>query len=212
MTEAPPAPRPKRGFRTPRCPACRLPEPLCACHLLPRLSVRTRVVLFLHHREVISSTNTGRLAAQMLEGAELRELGRDPAEGPSPALPAGRRLVLFPREGARELTAEDGAGGGSGRGEPVVLLVPDGTWGQARRMLNRVPELAGAEVVTLPAAAAPSRYRLRNSEREGALCTLEAVARALGILEGEAVEGALLEALEVFVERGMRARAGRFPH
>jgi DTW domain-containing protein YfiP len=209
MSESPPAQRPKRGFRTPRCSACRLPEPLCACHLLPRLAVRARVVLFLHRREVISSTNTGRLAAQMLEGAEMRELGRDPAEGVGAALPAGRRLVLFPREGARELTAEDGAGEG---GEPVVLLVPDGTWGAARRMMHRVPELAGAEVVTLPAAAGPSRYRLRSSEREGALCTLEAVARALGILEGEAVEGALMGALEAFVERGMLARAGRFPH
>jgi len=196
--------RPIRGFRTARCPACRLPEALCACADLPRLAVRTRVVLIAHRREAITSSNTGRLAARMLEGAELRVQPRTREATPAAPLPEGRRLVLFPRGDARVLGPEDAAG------ERVVLLVPDGTWSQARRMIHRAPDLARAELVTVPPAGA-SRYLLRTHAREGALCTLEAIAYALGILEGLAVETALLAALDGFVQRALAARAGRVP-
>jgi DTW domain-containing protein len=188
-----------RGFRAARCPACRLPEALCICAHLPRLAVRTRVVIITHRREARSSTNTGRLAASMLDGAEVRVRGGI-ASTPAP-LPEGRRLVLFPRGDARVLDARDADD------ERVVLLVPDGTWSQARRLLLRDPDLA-ADLVTLQPTE-PSRYRLRCHAREGALCTLEAIARALGILEGLPVEAALLRALDRFVEQGLRARAGR---
>jgi DTW domain-containing protein YfiP len=194
--------RPIRGFRVSRCVRCRLPESLCACAFLPRLAVRTRLVVVMHRREAITSTNTGRLAVLMLEGAEIRVQARTRPEGPGAPLPEGRRLVLFPRGDARVLGPEDAAG------DAPVLLVPDGTWSQARRLVHRAPELAGAEPVTLPPGA-PSRYQLRASPREAALCTLEAIARALGVLEGHAVEEALLTALDRFVERGLTARAGR---
>jgi DTW domain-containing protein YfiP len=192
--------RPIRGFRAARCPACRLPEALCVCAHLPRLAIRTRVVIVAHRREAKSSTNTGRLAASMLEGAEVRVRGRI-APAPAP-LPDGRRLALFPRADARVLDARDA------EGERVVLLVPDGTWSQARRLLLRDPDLASADLRTLPPSS-PSRYRLRCHAREGALCTLEAIAQALGILEGPSVEEALLGALDRFVEQGLRARSGR---
>lgn len=200
----PPPKRPARGFRAARCADCRLPEALCVCADLPRLAVRTRVVVLMHRREAITSTNTGRLAARMLEGAELRVRPKDPrASAPLP-LPQGPRLVLFPREGARTITPDDASG------EPPILLVPDGTWAQARRLVTRDPELANADLVTLPPSG-PSRYLLRVHAREGALCTLEAIAQALGILEGPAVEGAMMAALDRFVARGRAARGGRIP-
>jgi DTW domain-containing protein YfiP len=83
---------------------------------------------------------------------------------------------------------------------PLVLVVPDGSWSQARKIARRDPLAQGAEHVTLPPGA-PSRYGLRRSPRAGGLCTLEAIARALGILEGGEVEPALLAVLETFVAR-----------
>lgn len=155
----------------------------------------------MHRHEAVTSTNTGRLAARLLSGASVRVRGLrgEPAAG---LLPEGRRLVLFPMAGARPLAPEDAAG------EPLVLLVPDGTWPQARRLLRRADDLRGAEIVTLPPAS-PTRYGLRRSPREGTLCTLEAIARALGLLEGPEVEARLLLALDRFVERALWARAGR---
>lgn len=187
-----------RARGKPRCRGCGLPEEMCVCGDLPRLPVRTRVVLLTHRIERTRSTNTGRLVARLLEGAEIRVRGEMQAQA-RPALPEGRRLVLFPSPEARVLSREDG------RGEPVVLLVPDGSWNQARRAFHRDLDAQGAEAVTLPEGA-PSRYGLRRAPREGTLSTLEAVARALGLLEGEAIERQMMAAFDVWVERATRVR------
>ncbi len=91
----------------------------------------------------------------------------------------------------------------------MTLLVPDGTWSQARRIAQREPDARGAELVRLPPGP-PTRYGLRRNPREGTVSTFEAVARALGVLEG--AEGAelaarLLETFDRFVDRALRVRA-----
>jgi DTW domain-containing protein YfiP len=180
---------------------------MCLCAELPRLLVRTRVVVMMHRREAATSSNTGRLAARVLDGASVRVRGGDrdrdrEREIAADPLPPGRRLVLFPAAEARLLTPEDAEGDG------VVLLVPDGTWAQARRLLRRDDIFQGAEVVTLPPTG-PSRYGLRRHAREGSVCTLEAIGAALGVLEGGTIEADLAAVLDRFVARSQRARKGR---
>jgi len=161
------------------------------------------VILLTHHAERRKSTNTGRLVLLGVEGAELRVRGEIRSD-PRPPLPEGRRLHLFPHPGARELSQDDA------RGEPVVLLVPDGTWNQARRILARDVDARGAEPVTLPVGP-PSRYDLRRAPRDGTVSTVEAVARALRILEplaGEEASRSLMSLFEAFLACSHRA-AGR---
>lgn len=187
-----------RGWRLVRCGGCGLPEARCLCAELPRLTVRTRVVVVMHRIEAVRSTNTGRLAAAMLSGSTVRVRGAQGAavEGP----PEGRRLVLFPAEGARALTPDDA-------GDDLVLVVPDGTWSQARRIHRRDPAAQGAETVALPTRA-ESAYELRRNARDGGLCTLEAVAAAMRVLEGEAVAEALRDAFARWHERALDLRGG----
>lgn len=180
-----------RSRRLARCAGCRLSDELCICAMLVPIEVRTRVVLVTHRKETWKTSNTGRLVARALAGAELRIRGdRDPRSGAAVRVlgdaslpdapevaPGSPRLVLFPIEGARALDDRDA------NGPPCVLVVPDGTWTQARKVMRRDPLAQGAEIVTLPSGAR-SRYRLRRNERDGGLCTIEAVARALAILEG----------------------------
>ena len=52
----------------------------------------------------------------------------------------------------------------------------------------------------------PSSYRLRAIGLPGRLSTLEAIARALGVLEGPAPEAALERALRLVVERTLWTR------
>jgi DTW domain-containing protein len=187
-----------RSRRLPRCAGCWLPLALCLCAELPRLRVRTRLVVVMHRREAITSSNTGRLAVRSIEGAWLRVRGRIEDAEQEP-LPEGRRLALFPGPFARVL------GPGDAQGEPLTLLVPDGSWTQARKLARRDEDLSAAEAVALPPSGS-SRYGLRRSPGEDRLCTLEAIARALGILEGPEVEAALLLALDRFVERTLVVR------
>ena len=156
----------------------------------------------MHHVELFRGSNTGRLAVRILEGAELRVRGGR-RSGPLAPEPAGRRLLLFPSPNARVLSADDAAGP-----EPVVLVVPDGSWPQARRVGHREALAHGAEPVSLPPGP-PSRYTLRAIRRPGAVCTFEAIARALTVLEGPAIEARMLPVLDEFLRRFEHARQGR---
>jgi DTW domain-containing protein YfiP len=85
-------------------------------------------------------------------------------------------------------------------GRKFTLIVPDGTWNQARRVGRREPELAGVRRVTL-APGPLSEYRLRREHRDSYVCTFEAIARLLGVLEGQAVRNELEGLFRKFVGR-----------
>lgn len=137
-----------------------------------------------------------------VEHAELRLRGLQSEEA-RPALPAGRRLLLYPSATARVLSRREHAADA-----PAVLLVPDGNWTQAHRASKRDPDFEGAEHVTLPPGP-PSRYLLRRGTELGRVCTLEAIARALGILEGAHVQTALETVMDLFVTRALRVSGNK---
>lgn len=176
---------------------------LCICDELTLRPTRTRVALVMHHREVKKSTNTGRLALLMLENSVCFVRGRaeEPADLSELGDPSRRNFVLFPREDAVELTP----GLVASDPRPVTLIVPDGTWGQARRAVRREPALRAATAV-LPPDDGPTRYRLRDEPIEGGLGTAEAIARALGVLEGAEVRRELERVFDLMVERTLDTR------
>lgn len=187
--------RPLRAWRLVRCSGCGLPTDRCLCATLPSLAVRTRVLVVTHRVEAMRSTNTARLAMRMLSGASTVVRGEANAGAPE-----GRRLVLFPFEDARPLSPDD-------LGDDLTLVVPDGTWSQARRIARRDDLAKGAASVTIPLR--DSAYGLRRNPRPGALCTLEAIAEALRVLEGDAVAEALLEAFVRWRDLSLAVREGR---
>jgi DTW domain-containing protein YfiP len=183
-----------------RCGRCRLHASLCVCSLIPRLETRTRVVLFIHRREDQKSTNTGRLATQCLVNSEVFVRGHESTPSATFTCDAERTtLLLFPHEDAVPLSEV------RLNERPVTLVVPDGTWRQASKVRNRVPGLAGVPCVSLPRGA-PSSYRLRFEAHEDGLATIEAIARALGILEGAHVERELCRVFQAMVERTLWSR------
>lgn len=183
-----------------RCERCRLHLGLCVCPLLPRLETRTRLVLIMHRLEARKSTNTGRFAALCLANSQLVLRG----DGERPDAPfvcddGSRPLLLFPHPDAQPLARPAAHEG------PITLVVPDGTWRQASKVRKRVPGLDGLPCVALPPEG-PSDYRLRRWPHEEGLSTLEAVARAMGVLEGEGVRRELERVLRVMVERTLWSR------
>jgi DTW domain-containing protein len=194
------APVSRRGNAALRCPRCRMHGSLCVCALIPRLETRTRLTLIIHRFEDRKPTNTGRLAAECLTNSEVLVRGHEAQPSEAFRAPEGSRaVVLFPYEGARPLTDF------AGTREPVTLVVPDGNWRQASKVHKRVPGLRDLPCATLPPGA-PSRYRLRAEAHEEGLATIEAIARAFGILEGAHVQAALEQVFRVMVERTLWAR------
>jgi DTW domain-containing protein YfiP len=172
------------------CPACRLPVWLCVCAPAPRVETRTPVILVGHVHDLGRTSSTVRLLALAIRDAAVVPHGTfpDPAD-PAAHLPAAATpVVLFPGHGAEPLTPELVASLPS----PPALVVPDGNWRQASRMVKRLPLLAGAVKVALPDRAFAGAA-LRRNQPGHRMSTFEAVAQALAVLEGEAVAGPLLD-------------------
>lgn len=178
-----------------QCPRCLRPQTHCLCALIPQLDSRTRVLLLQHPSEVNHALNTARLAALGLTNAELRvgEVFDDLATLLNP--PGYQARLLFMGDGAQLIQADEP----SGENLPLLLVVPDGTWRKARKLLHLNPLLAQLPRVTLPGGAV-SRYRLRKAPEPGALSTLEAIVHALDILEAPLSFAPLLRPFEALIE------------
>jgi len=177
----------------PQCPRCLRPQTHCLCPLIPNLDSRTRVLLLQHPSEVNHALNTARLAALGLRSAELivGEVFED-----LPNLlnrPGYRARLLFPADDAQPMQAYDESD------EPLLLVVPDGTWRKARKMLHLNPLLAALPRVAL-AEGGVSRYRLRKAPGPGALSTIEAIVQALQTLEAPASFEPLLKPFDALIE------------
>ncbi|AMA46767.1 tRNA-uridine aminocarboxypropyltransferase [Pseudomonas alabamensis] len=183
----------------PRCERCLRPLDHCLCPLIPRLPSRTRVLLLQHPSEVGHALNTARLASLGLVNAVL-EVGEVFDRLPDwLATPAYRPVLLFPGEGAEVVKPS------RPDDRPWLLVVPDGTWRKARKLVYLNPALAALPRVTLEDDAAPSRYRLRKAPGEGALSTIEAVTRALNVLDAPACFDELLRPFDALIEGQIEA-------
>lgn len=160
------------------CSRCERPARVCYCAHLPSIPAETRVLLLQHPREEHVAIGTARMASLCLPGSQL-VVGTDLADNPvvraavsDPARPA---ILLYPGDGATDVAEAPPEG-------PVTLVVVDGTWALAKKLLRLNPFLR-----ELPRYAftprSPSDYRIRREPHEHCVSTIEAVAHMLGALE-----------------------------
>ena len=176
------------------CLRCTRPQNHCLCALIPYLDSRTRILLLQHSSEVKHPLNTARLAMLGLRNATLL-VGE--TFDTLPILLAQEHYqacLLFPGETAQQLVQNHT----HNDAKPLLLVVPDGTWRKARKILHMNPVLATLPRVTLPTGLV-SRYRLRKASAEGAVSTLEAIVCALNILEAPCNFDALLRPFEALI-------------
>ena len=163
--------------------------PRCICAEIPTVPTRTRIVILRHALEIMRPSNTARIAALALSSCELYDYAALP---PSP-LPASLgdpdTWLLYP-------------GGEPGVGVPRQRVVADGTWSQARPMTQRIPQLRGLPRLSLPPPRGPV-LRMRKQRTEDGMATLEAIARAIEVLEGPDVARPLDELFAEVVRRSL---------
>lgn len=175
----------------------------CICEEISQFENRTPLTLVLHKRETRKTTNTGRLAAKLLKQSRILVRG---IEGSPLKMedhiqnPQGCFLLAYsPR--SEVLTPEFL----QKHPKPTELVVPDGNWGQASRMIQREKVMSQMTWVQLPPGP-PSRYFLRKEPHPGGVSTLEAVARALGIIEGVEIQKHLERVFDLMVQRTLSTR------
>jgi DTW domain-containing protein YfiP len=181
-----------------KCPRCLLLQRVCLCADVPSVPSRTHVVIVRHHLEAHRSSNSGRLAHFALPNSEIVDHGG--IGGPAVLPPLDGAWLLYP-EGAVTAVPPDPP--------PKQLIVLDATWSQARRMYRKISALRGLPMLRLPEAPMPVA-RMRQSPGPGRVSTIEAIARALRLLEGDEVAVPLEQLFELAVKRS-RAAGTRGP-
>ena len=169
------------------CERCALPKLACVCSVLPVIGNRTRVTIVRHHSERFRSSNTGRLAGLALANCDVLDYGAPVSDTD---LHASHALDFQPMAGAVLLFPTGEVRTSAPVPMPTQLIVLDATWSQARRMWQKLHVLRGLPTLRLPEAtiAAP---RMRKSPGPGQVSTIEAIAAALRLLEGEAIAAPL---------------------
>jgi DTW domain-containing protein len=186
----------------PTCLRCRRPVSACWCAELTPLETATRVVFLQHPRESRVAIGTARIAHLGLAGSEIHEGVEFAGNARVDELVARHgTALLFPGEGA---IAPDALGR-----PPETLLVIDGTWPQARKMVALNPALrALPRIGFMPRR--PGNYRIRREPAEHCVATVEAVVEVLAALEGDDSRFApLLRAFESMVDRQIAAAGAR---
>lgn len=171
------------------CPACQYPLLVCVCSAITRTVVDTEIIILQHPSEKSRAKNTARLISLVIPNTQTfvgesatdfelvkqRLLARESKDTSI--------AVLFPSADSKIFS--EALKPSVQRVQTLILL--DGTWRKAKKMWQLNPWLWPLMVFRLEAGSI-SRYRIRKGSEAGGICTLEAVALALEILEGADTE------------------------
>lgn len=182
------------------CWRCRRPTVTCWCAQVPSLTTTKTCVVFVQHpRERDVAIGTARMAHHSLPGSRLIEgvLIDDELNDIDGINDAA---LLFPGKDARPLSEWLAH-------PPKVLIVVDGTWSQARKLLRLNPRLAALPRLSYDPLK-PGNYRIRREPTDKHLSTIEATAAVLGLLEGDPVRFAsMLRPFDFMVDQQLAAIA-----
>jgi DTW domain-containing protein len=183
-----------------------LHQSLCICDLIPTLHLKTKIALIIHRREMKRTTNTGLLALKALVNSEMRVRGEGTEKLDLSDLLSDQyhTLLLYPASNAVNLDREfleriD---------RPIQLIVPDGNWRQAGKVNLRHEELKDITRVSIATPNTSSHFMRLESKQNG-MATLQAIAFALGVIEGEDVMSQLMELYNVKLKRTLASRGTR---
>lgn len=182
---------------------CAASRVLCLCDAVPRIEISTKICLVIHRRELTRRSNTGLLALRALVNSEMRIRGegRETLDLKDLLTPQYRTFLFYPTDDAaelnKELVAQDR--------RPIQLIVPDGTWRQARKIHSRHHELKDVPRVKI-STPNNSAFQLRAQSRPEGMATLQAIAHGLGIIEGVLVGAQLMKLYHAKIERTLIGR------
>ena len=167
-------PAPTPGPRA-RCDGCLRAQAACWCRFTRPTDSRTRVCFLQHPRERDRAIGTAWIAHRSLPNSEVHVgTGFEEHARIQALLAEPGTALLFPGPGAQDP--------GSVQPPPKTLIVVDGTWSQARKLVRLNPALQRLPRIGFTPRQ-PSRYRIRKEPAEHCVSTIEAVVHVLSALE-----------------------------
>jgi len=162
------------------CSNCGLPNIICICSKIERISLKNKVSVIIPYIERHKSSNTGGLVKATLNNSEVFIRGeKNKLFTPEDVLlNEYQNLILY--TGGKELTYDYI----QSFNKPVNLIVPDGTWTTAPRIVMREPRFYSIPKVSL-LNPPKSQYKLRKHPNPFYISTFEAIAYSLAIIEND---------------------------
>ncbi|MCC6276634.1 MAG: DTW domain-containing protein [Oligoflexia bacterium] len=151
---------------------------LCFCSEIPEIESSIRISLVLHHRDYYRPTNTGRVACLALKNSQVISYGGPGVDGLAnlEIREDEPTFCLFPSEQSVGLSEHFE----KSKCSSMHLIVPDGSWRQARRIAKRIVERFKIPVVRL-GSVSNTELKIRHQAVEDRISTMEAI--ALGLQE-----------------------------
>jgi len=180
------------------CPKCFFREKWCICEKIPTIHTDISFLILRHTKEVMKSSNTGRLAHLALPNSQLLTYGeRGKPFVPSTVCGEDTWLLFATNDNEEILPLPK---------PPKKVLVLDGTWRQARRMFYRMPEIRNLPRIGLPKIT-DIPERIRTPHQEWMMSTVEAIARTIELYDS-AEKAKQLDELFAYMVQQFRLQRG----
>lgn len=187
-----------------RCPDCKIVKGLCFCSDRINIDTKTQVIFLMHHREKHLTTNTATMAQKILNNSELLMYGLKDQPLKIDFKSDIKYFFLYPSEDATLIDQID-----FDSYPNKSLIIPDGSWRQAKKMHAHSPDFKNIECISIKNTPV-SLYLLKHEHQAHYLSTYEACAWALKYLEGdlgESVYSSLKSQFVNFILRNLIARS-----
>lgn len=161
------------------CERCLFTPSTCICGAIKRLTNKVSVVILQHPSEEKIAKNTAKLLNLSLTDCKIIKGENNTDFAMLNSLPVKSTVLLYPNEHATNLDDTNP--------KPVLsnithLIVIDGTWKKAYKILQLTPLLTKFKTVSFKQLP-QNRYAIRKAPRADSLSTLEAVAHSLLLIE-----------------------------
>ena len=187
-------------MKRPNCPDCQYPTNACLCANIRPLATSVELIVLQDPGEVKHAKNSVKLMKavmkdlQVVVGETIEDFMALKSYLDSQTKPI---FVLYPSAESQSLSELS-------LSRDVILLLIDGTWRKAFKLLTLNPWLSQYPAVHLDLDS-PSNYTIRKAKRADSLSTLEAAAMAVKVIEPCCDVSPLTEALNALVEQRLKA-------
>lgn len=188
----------------PVCRQCARPDALCVCDVMPpeQLATQTKILILQHPNERrkknLSTVPLLKLSLQNVQVVVGYTFEPESLPPVQKLFEQGRKpLLLYPSEGAIPLDdaslttnnqcSDDRPDNLIQSNDENLLIIVDGTWNEAKRMVRDSPRLVECcQAVQFTSEASSIYDAMRREPQEHCLSTLEACAQVLLLLEPQA--------------------------
>lgn len=155
----------------PMCYSCFRPEGYCVCNLITPFTAHTNFLILQHPHERRKYHSSTKLVLSAIKNSKLlRGITFDPKEIQTTVL-GETPYILYPSKDATDCKEVN-------LDENSTVIVIDGTWIEARKIMFRNPYLKSLPKLTFKEPIR-SQYRIRRQPKEHCLSTLECIAHLL---------------------------------